>query len=72
MRFYEHHKRSLAKAISFRLLVLTIDFSVIILITKRYDLALGVVLISSLFHTILYFIHERIWNNIYWGRNRKV
>ena len=67
-KFYEDHKRSFAKAISFRLFIIVADFFIIVLITKRYDIAFGVLLFSNISSTILYFLHERIWNKIHWGR----
>lgn len=70
MKFYEHHKRSLIKALTFRLFILIVDFSAIIVITGRYDIALTIVIFSSLTHTILYFIHERMWNKIHWGKEK--
>ncbi|MBI2035032.1 MAG: DUF2061 domain-containing protein [Candidatus Levybacteria bacterium] len=70
MKFYEHYKRSLAKTLTFRFMILLIDFLIIIAITKRYDIALTVILFSNLSSTIIYFVHERIWNKIHWGKDR--
>lgn len=72
MKFYEQNKRSLIKSLTFRLFILTIDFFVISIITKRYEIALTLILISSLTHTVLYFIHERLWNGIHWGKEHKI
>ena len=65
---HEKVERSLIKSLSFRCLVVTSDFVVIFLLTHRYDLTIGVVIISNLSSTMLYFLHERIWNGIAWGR----
>ncbi|OGK16712.1 hypothetical protein A2774_00235 [Candidatus Roizmanbacteria bacterium RIFCSPHIGHO2_01_FULL_39_12c] len=70
MKFYEHHQRSLFKALSFRFIIVVIDFFVIILFSKRYDLALGLVAFSSFTHTLIYFLHERIWNKVHWGKKK--
>ncbi|OGK08544.1 hypothetical protein A2767_05610 [Candidatus Roizmanbacteria bacterium RIFCSPHIGHO2_01_FULL_35_10] len=72
IRFYEHHKRSLVKTLSFRILVMFFDFFIIVIITKRYDIALGVLLFSNFSSTVLYFFHERIWNNINWGKQNQI
>lgn len=69
MKFYEHYKRSLTKAVTFRMIVLVVDFIIIVAITQRYEIAIGVVLLSNLSSTFLYFFHERIWNNIHWGKD---
>jgi uncharacterized membrane protein len=70
MRFNEKIERSLLKSITFRLLVITSDFIVIFLITHRYDITIGVVALSNLSSTILYFFHERTWNTIHWGKTK--
>ncbi len=71
-KFYEQGKRSLVKSVTFRIVVLLSDMTVIFLITRRYDLTLDVVLFTNLGSTLLYFFHERIWNKIYWGRTEIV
>ena len=63
--------RSVVKAITFRLLILTADGIIIFAITHRYDIALTVMFFSNLSSTVFYFIHERIWDKIYWGKNKE-
>lgn len=64
----ENIKRSIAKTISWRVIG-TLDTVIIsYLITGTIALALsigGVELISKM---VLYFFHERTWNNIKWGK----
>ena len=60
-------KRSLVKAITYRIVIIVLDFSVIYLLTGRVDVALGFMVISNIYTTAAYFIHERIWNRIKWG-----
>ena len=60
-------KRSLVKAITYRSVIIVLDFSVIYLLTGKADVALGFMVISNLYTTAAYFIHERIWNKISWG-----
>lgn len=68
MIFHEHISRSLVKAITFRLIIIVSDSIIIFLITHRLDLTISVLLLSNLSSTILYFLHERVWNRIHWGR----
>jgi uncharacterized membrane protein len=68
MAFKENAKRSLVKSITFRVLVITSDFVIITLITHRYDLALAVIIFSNLASATIYYLHERAWNKIKWGR----
>ena len=60
-------KRSLVKAVTYRVVIIVLDFSVIYLLTGRVDVALGFMVISNIYTTAAYFIHERIWNKIQWG-----
>ena len=64
----ESSHRSLVKALTFRALILTADSVIVYWITKKLDVALGVMIFSNLSSTILYLFHERIWNKVSWGR----
>ena len=68
--FKEHWARSLTKAITYRILILILDFTVIYLLTGRAEIALGFMLLSNIYTSIGYFIHERIWNRIDWGKKK--
>ena len=70
MKVHETSGRSLTKAITFRLLVLTVDSLIIYAITGRSDITVGVVVLSNISSTVLYFLHERAWNSIHWGRKK--
>lgn len=66
--FKEKATRSLAKAISYRIIIIILDFTVVYLLTRRFDIAFGFMVISNVYTTIAYYVHERIWNKIKWGR----
>ncbi len=67
-----HHKeqraRSLAKALTYRLMSIFIDYSVVFLITKEYETSLIITLITNAMSFLMYFMHERAWNRVKWGR----
>lgn len=63
----ESRMRSAFKAISYRLIIIILDFSVIYFITKKVAIALAFMVVSNLYATLAYFIHERVWNRIRWG-----
>lgn len=65
----ESNKRSIMKAISYRIIIILLDFSVIYLLTKKISVAAGFMIISNIYTTVAYFFHERIWNKIKWGIN---
>ena len=69
-RFYEHTGRSVVKALTFRVLILFSDGIIIFAVTRRYDLTLSVIILSNLASTVLYVIHERLWNTVHWGKQK--
>lgn len=69
METKEAHKRSIVKAITFRVVVMCADFLVVMFITHQYKIALGFVLLSNVSSTVLYYLHERFWNKVKWGRS---
>jgi len=62
----ETNLRSLVKAITYRLIIIILDFSVIYLLTGKLSIAVGFMLISNLYTSVAYFLHERLWNKIKW------
>jgi uncharacterized membrane protein len=71
VKFFEHHKRSLAKTVTYRLLIIVSTFAVTYLITGNIEITIGVTFFANLLNTVLYYAHERVWNNIHWGKTKK-
>jgi len=61
-------KRSVFKTISYRVVILVLDFAAIYLFTGKVKVAIGFMIVSNIYTTIGYFIHERIWDKIKWGK----
>ena len=61
-------KRSIVKTVSYRLLILVLDFVTIYWLSGQVRVAFGFALISNVYTTVGYFFHERIWNKIKWGK----
>lgn len=61
-------KRSVVKTISYRMVILILDFVSIYLFTGQVKVAVGFMLVSNIYTTLGYFIHERIWGKIKWGK----
>ena len=60
--------RSIAKALSWRI-VGTLDTLVVsYLVTDKIVLAASIATVDFLTKLVLYFFHERIWNKIKWGK----
>lgn len=60
--------RSLAKAVTYRAVVMIADATAIYLFTGKWTIALGFMFASNVYTTMLYFLHERAWAHIRWGR----
>jgi uncharacterized membrane protein len=65
---HERHGRSFAKAVSYRVVSIIIDLTIVFLITKKADLTLGIVLLSNTASIFVYYFHERAWNIVHLGR----
>jgi uncharacterized membrane protein len=68
--FKEYRTRSLVKAVTYRIIIIILDFTVIYLLTGKFDIAFWFMLISNVYTSVAYYVHERIWNRIDWGRKR--
>jgi adenylylsulfate kinase len=60
-------KRSVVKALSYRVLIVSLDFTVIFLLTGKPKVAVGFMIVSNIYTTLGYFLHERLWARIRWG-----
>jgi adenylylsulfate kinase len=64
----EQVRRSIAKAITFRIVILISDSLIIYALTHRFDLTLDMMVLSNVASTLIYIVHERAWTRIGWGR----
>jgi len=48
--------------------VVIADFAAVYLFTGRAEISLGFVVISNVYTTAFYLVHERLWNRISWER----
>lgn len=60
-------KRSFVKAVTYRLLIMCLDFGTIYLLTGEAHIALGFMIASNIYTSVAYLIHERVWARIKWG-----
>lgn len=68
--YKEHWTRSLTKAISYRILIVVLDFTSIYLFTGKLEVAFWFMMISNIYTSVAYYVHERVWNRIDWGKKR--
>lgn len=64
----ETFSRSIFKTISYRVVILILDFASIYLFTGQIKVAVGFMIVSNVYTTLAYFFHERIWDKIKWGK----
>jgi uncharacterized membrane protein len=67
----ESTTRSLFKTITYRILIVVSTFIVTYLLTGHLKLSLTITIGANIINTVLYFIHERVWNQIGWGKKNK-
>jgi uncharacterized membrane protein len=60
--------RSLVKTISWRLTGTLCTFLISFIILGDITTSSTIALIQLIFNTIMFYIHERIWNIIKWGK----
>lgn len=69
--FVEHsetHARSIFKAISYRLLIIISVFIIIYWQTGKIEMAASITGITTVTGTIIYYVHERVWSKVKWGK----
>ena len=68
----DHWSRSLAKAVTYRVGGLIATFAVAWALTRSIDVAMFIGLADAALKIGVYFVHERIWSKVAFGRIKKV
>jgi uncharacterized membrane protein len=66
--YRESRIRSFLKALSWRITGLVVTSSVVLVITGSLEFAAAAAAIDSLLKIVLYYVHERAWNQAGFGR----
>ena len=64
----DNKARSLIKTVTWRITGSSATFLIAYLIVGDISLSSGIAITQLILNTILYYIHERVWNNVKWGR----
>lgn len=67
----ESTRRSIAKAVSYRIIGTLTTALVVFIAIGRLDLAAAVGVLDTLFKIFVYVGHERLWNRIPYGRQQR-
>jgi len=63
----ETRKRSIVKAISYKIICIIILAFITYLITGDIVQMTSIVIIFQLIQMIIYYLHERVWEQVKWG-----
>ena len=63
-------KRSLAKSLTWRLIAVISTFVIGYAMTGSLSFAASLTIVSNIINFILYYVHERVWLKVEWGRSR--
>ncbi len=64
----ESHYRSVIKALSWRFLATLITVIIALIVTGRFGFAAKIGLADTIIKLAVYYAHERIWDNLKYGR----
>lgn len=65
---FETRRRSVIKALTWRVLAGFITAGVALILTGKLKFAVEIGVIDTSVKLVVYFMHERLWNRISWGR----
>ncbi|MEX2263745.1 MAG: DUF2061 domain-containing protein [Bryobacteraceae bacterium] len=66
----ETNSRSIAKAVSYRMLGSASTVAIFYLLSHDVNLSLGAGALDTVVKIAMYFLHERIWARIHFGRQK--
>ncbi len=67
MHMKDKHVRSVAKAVSWRIMATVITSTLVFLFTGLWTISLAVGLVEFVIKSLVFYIHERAWFMIRWG-----
>jgi adenylylsulfate kinase len=68
--FRESHSRSVAKAVSWRIFGTIVTTALVFVFTRRLVLSLAVGAVEFVAKIGLFWLHERLWDRLAWGKER--
>jgi len=66
----ESHSRTVVKSISWRVIATLTTMTLVYLFTKEWVVSLGVGITEVIAKILFYYLHERTWEKISWGKRR--
>jgi uncharacterized membrane protein len=69
IKFIEFNSRSFLKMVSWRILVSITNFFGGWISSGSWKVGIGVVGFALVINSLMYFVHERTWNIVQWGKD---
>ena len=66
----DSHTRTIIKAVTWRVIATLTTMTIVFLFTRKIILSLGVGLVEVIAKITFYYLHERTWHKISWGKNK--
>lgn len=68
MKLHEKHERTLLKTVTYRIGIIITQTIIVYFITRQPLETLSIVSVSNIVATCFYYLHERFWNSISYGK----
>lgn len=65
------HSRSIVKSITWRVLGTITTGAVAFIMTGSFRITVAILSVEVLAKTLIYYVHERAWHKISWGRLKR-
>jgi uncharacterized membrane protein len=62
------HTRSWVKALTWRAISIIVTALIVYWFVGSIKVVIGVTVVANAILTLLYYLHERFWKKIYWGK----
>ena len=72
MKETSNRKRSIAKALTYRALSVSLTFLISLIITGKLSWATAIAGAEAVTKIVLYYFHERIWSKVSWGKVKNI
>ncbi len=68
----ESHKRSIVKSVTWRIIAIAVTVLISYLWLREWGSSIALSLIANGIKAVLYYLHERGWNKLDFGRQKEV
>ena len=69
MQMEDTHTRSFVKGLSWRVIATITTMILVFIFTENLTITLGVGIFDILAKLIFYYVHERVWLKVHWGKD---